>query len=137
MRKIIIIAALLAASSAHAKSYEFVDDGVLVSLNETQARRLQNAWVGINDLSPCPWGPLALWTFPTPAWTPPAPTPLAVSPLPTAYVIEPPGLIPNPPTTPAVPEASTWVMVLMGLASLMFTTWRATDEVTKQRAMSD
>jgi len=117
MRLVGVLALSLLASAAQAKTYPFIDDGVLVELNETQAERLQNVFYGINDLDPCPWGPLVLWTFPAlpaPVWTPPqAPTPLAV--------IEPPGLIPNPPWpptpphVPTVPEPATWLMVAVGL----------------------
>lgn len=111
----------LLASTAQARTYQFIDDGVLVTLSEARAERLQNVFYGINDLFPCPWGPLVLWTFPeppAPVWTPPeAPTPLAV--------IEPPGLIPNPPwpstppSAPAVPETGTALLMLIGFASLI------------------
>jgi hypothetical protein len=115
-----VLALSLLASTAQARTYQFIDDGALVTLSEARAERLQNMLYGVNDLFPCPWGPLVLWTFPeptAPVWTPPeAPTPLAV--------IEPPGLIPNPPwpstppSAPAVPEMATWLMVAIGLAGI-------------------
>lgn len=115
----LVLGLSLLASTAQARTYQFLDDGVPVTLNETQAERLQNVFFGINSLDPCPWGPLVLWTFPT------APPPKFID----REILPPKPYVPPPPYYPPgggggrpapVPEPGTWLLMLIGLASIAF-----------------